>query len=361
TNLGYRFFGNGDDNRYQYNVAVFDEREKDTNSQLNTFDSRDQRVLVVNLFKQDFLEFLDDANLRTGYTVEASFHFNDDEGSGSTVYDRNGFIVRPEPLGGPITPHTVKAYYFGIAGDGHIGRWNLSHTFYEAVGRDDMNGLAGQPVDINAQQASVELSYDQDWIRYKASFFYSSGDKNPTDKTATGFDSIVDNPDFIGGPFSYYVHNGFNLGGTAVGLKQEDSLIPNLRTSKTEGQSNFVNPGVLIFGVGTDIDVTPKLKLALNANVISFQYVQPIEVALQTNDIHKLLGYDLSVGFFYRPLLTNNIVLSAGFGAFVPGQGYRDIYDPNRQPIPGYDDGGYSVNSSPPFLYSAVAGLTFVY
>lgn len=361
TNLGYRFFGNGDDNRYQYNVAVFDEREKDTNSQLNTFDSRDQRIVVVNLFKQDFLQFLDDENLRTGYTIEGSFHFNDDEGSGSTIYDHNGNIVRPEPLGGPVTPHDVRAYYFGIAGDGHIGRWNLSHTFYEAVGHDDMNGLAGQPVNINAQQASIELSYDQDWIRYKASFFYSSGDKNPTNKTATGFDSIVDNPNFIGGPFSYYVHNGFNLGGTAINLKQEDSLIPNLRTSKTEGQSNFVNPGVLIYGLGTDIDVTPKLKLAFNANIISFQYAQPIEIALQTNDIHKLFGYDLSVGCFYRPLLTNNIVFSAGFGAFVPGQGYRDIYDTNRQPISGYDDGGYNANSSPPFLYSAVAGLTVVY
>ena len=60
-----------------------------------------------------------------------------------------------------------------------------------------------------------------------------------------GFDSILDNPFFIGGPFSWYVHQGFNLAGTAVNLKQRDSLIPNLRTSKTEGQSNFVNPGRL--------------------------------------------------------------------------------------------------------------------
>jgi len=360
TNLGYRFFGNADANRYQYNVAYFDEREKETNSQLNTFDSRDQQVFIANLYKQDFLEFLDDPDLRTGYTVEASFLANDDNGGG-TVYDRNGFIVRPEPFGGPVTPHNVNAYYFGLAGDGHIGRWNLSHTFYQAVGRDSLNGLAGQPVMINAQQAALEVSYDQDWIRYKASFFFSSGDRNPTSGTATGFDSIVDNPSFIGGPFSYYVRNGFNLGGTAVDLKQDDSLIPNLRTSKTEGQSNFVNPGVMIFGLGSDIDVTPKLKFAFNANMISFEYTQPIEVALQTSGIHKFFGYDLSMGFFYRPLLTNNIVLSAGFGAFVPGQGYRDIYDDNRKPVPGYDAGGYNSDSSPAFLYNAVAGLTFVY
>jgi hypothetical protein len=346
-------------NRYQYNAALFDEREKDTNSQLNTFGSRNQRVLVVNLYKQDFFEFLGDEDLRRGYTMQASFLYNHD--GADTLYDRDGFIVRPEPLGGPIVPHDVNAYYFGINGDGHIGRVNLTDSFYEVIGRDDMNGLAGQPVSINAQEGAVELSYDQDWIRFKASFFYASGDKNPTGSTATGFDSIVDNPNFIGGPFSYYVHNGFNLGGTAVGLKQDDSLLPDLRTSKTEGQSNFVNPGVLIYGVGTDIDVTPKLKFAFNANVVSFETTAPIELALQTSGIHRLFGYDLSAGFFYRPLLTNNIVFSLGFGAFIPGPGYRDIYNDDEDPVPGYDDGGYVSDSSPSFLYSVNVGLTFVY
>ena len=359
TNLGYRLFGNADANRYQYNVAFFDEREKDTNSQLNSFDSRNQRVLVVNLYKQDFFEFLDDENLRHGYTMQASFLYNDD--GADTTYDRNGFIVRPEPLGGPIIPHSIDTYYFGLNGDGHIGRVNLTDSFYEVLGHDNMNGLAGRPVAINAQEAAVEISYDQDWIRYKASFFYASGDKNPTSGAATGFDSIVDNPNFIGGPFSYYVHNGFNLGGTAVDLKQADSLLPDLRTSKTEGQSNFVNPGVLIYGIGTDIDVTPKLKFACNANVVSFEDTQPIEIALQTSGIHRLFGYDLSAGFFYRPLLTNNIVFSAGFGAFIPGPGYRDIYNDNEDQVPGYDGGGYSSDSSPSFLYSANVGLTFVY
>jgi hypothetical protein len=258
-------------------------------------------------------------------------------------------------------PHDVNAYYFGINGDGHIGRVNLTDSFYEALGHDNMNGLAGRPVSINAQEGAVELSYDLDWIRLKASGFYASGDSDPTSGAATGFDSIVDNPNFIGGPFSYYVHNGFNLGGTAVDLKQADSLLPDLRTSKTEGQSNFVNPGVLIYGVGTDIDVTPKLKFACNANVVSFMDTEPLEIALQTSGIHRLFGYDMSAGFFYRPLLTNNIVFSAGFGAFVPGQGYRDIYNTNEQPVPGYDDGGYSVNSSPSFLYSVNVGLTLVY
>ena len=63
---------------------------------------------------------------------------------------------------------------------------------------------------------------------------------------ATGFDTVFDRPFFIGGPFSFFSHQGFNLGGTSVNFKQRDSLAIDFRTSKSEGQSNFVNPGVFI-------------------------------------------------------------------------------------------------------------------
>src|SRR5688572_28305859 len=117
---------------------------------------------------------------------------------------------------------------------------------------------------------AVELSFDKDWARYKASFFYASGDHDGNDDTAGGFDSIVDNPNFTGGPFSYYVRQGFNFGGTAVNLKTRNSLLPSLRTSKNEGQASFVNPGVFIYGLGTELELTPKLRSFLNVNYIRF-------------------------------------------------------------------------------------------
>ncbi|MDB6023644.1 MAG: hypothetical protein JWQ04_3501, partial [Pedosphaera sp.] len=219
-NTAWRIFGNIDNNRYQYNVAAFDMREKDTDSELNTFNSRDQRVILANLYRQDFLWH--------GYTAQVSFLANLDDGH--TLYDENGFLVRPEPLG-TVRPHSLQAYYLGWAGDGHIGRFNVSHQFYEVVGHDDFNNLAGHAVDINAQMAALELSYDRDWIRYKSSIFYASGDHDVKGNTATGFDTVVDNPNFTGGPFSYWVRQGFNLAGTAVNLKQDNSLVPDLRTS----------------------------------------------------------------------------------------------------------------------------------
>ena len=362
TNLGARIFGNASNNLVQYNLAFFDMREKDTYSDLNTFESRHQHVLIANVFRQDFIW--------KGYTSQLSFHMNMDEGG--THYDKNGFLTRPAPFGtvpadgnfrtdsGGPKGHDVKAYYFGWTGDGHIGRLNVTHAFYQVVGEDSFNQLAGQRVNINAQMAALELSYDRDWFRVKLSGFYASGDSNPTDKTARGFDSIQDNPLFIGGPFSWYVHQGFNLSGTTVNLKQRDSLVPDLRTSKTEGQSNFVNPGVIIAGLGTDIDVTPKLKAFANVNYIWLAETKPIEVALQTNRVRSDLGLDTSLGIKFRPLLTDNIILSMGVGVFFPGGAYRDIYRHNTSPVPGFGAQG-DAGKVDSYLYNGFATLTFLY
>ncbi len=348
-NLGARVFGNWNNNRLQYNVAGFDMREKDTNSDLNTFDDRDQEVVIANLYWQDFIW--------KGYTAQASFHANLDHGG--THYDRNGGIVRPAPIG-TVRPHEVDAYYFGWTGDGHIGRFNVSHAFYQVFGQDTFNGLAGRPVDINAQMAAVELSYDRDWMRYKASFVYASGDSNTEDGNATGFDTILDNPNFTGGPFSYWTRQGFNLGGTFVGLKQRGSLVPDLRTSKTEGQANFVNPGVFIYGLGAEADVTPKLRTFLNANYIRLVETDTIKTALLTDKADNEIGLDLSVGFQYRPILTDNIIISTGFGALLPGRGFKDIYKTSTDPVPTFDraDRRGKVDD---FLYSGLMAVTFSY
>jgi hypothetical protein len=349
VNLGARVFGNYDNNYWQYNLAAFDMREKDTYSELNSFDARDQRVVIANVYRQDAIW--------KGYTAQASLHADFDDGG--RHFDRNDSIVRPAPLG-TVAPHEVNVIYFGWAGDGHIGRWNVSHAFYQAVGRDTLNGLAGQPVTVNAQMAAIELSYDRDWVRYKASVFYASGDGDAEDDQATGFDTILDNPNFTGGPFSYWVRQGFNLAGTAVNLKQRNSLVPNLRTSKTQGQANFVNPGVFIYSVGLEIDTTPKLKTFLNANYIRLAETDPIETALFTGKVRPEMGWDLSIGWQYRPLLTDNIILSAGFGALIPGSGFRDIYRRGTSPVPGYNSPG-NAGTVDDFLYSAVMALTLTY
>jgi hypothetical protein len=169
----------------------------------------------------------------------------------------------------------------------------------------------------------------------------------------------VDNPNFTGGPFSFWSRQGFNLGGTMVNLKNSSSLVPDLRKSKTEGQANFVNPGVYIFGIGAEFDLTPKLRSFLNANYILLAQTEPIQTALLTSQVSHELGEDLSLGFQYRPFLTDNIIVSAGFGVLIPGQGYRDIYGNNGSTVPGFNNNNTGDSTS--FPYSGLIAVTFTY
>ncbi len=348
SNLGLRIFGNYDNNRWQYNLAAFSMREKDTYSDLNEFDSRQQTVLIANVYRQDFFA--------KGYTAQLSFHGLFDEAS--RHYDKNGFLVRPEPLG-DVRDHYVQAYYLGWTGDGHISWLNISHAFYEVLGEDSHNGVAGQRVTINAQMAALELSVDKNWMRHKLSVFYASGDSNPKNDEATGFDTILDRPFFMGGPFSFYVHQGFNLAGTLVNFKQRDSLVPDFRSSKTEGQPNFVNPGAAVVGYGADADITPKLKAFINVNYIWTATTEVTKQVLFTNHASNDIGLDASIGLQWRPFLTDNVIISAGVGFLVPGQGYKDIYRANTRPVPGFPQ--ENVGTVDDFLYSGIVTVTLIY
>ena len=323
-NRGVRLFGTAQANRHQYNLVFFDQTEKDTNSQLNTFDDRHQNTVIANYYIQDFVF--------PGYTSQWSFHYNLDQPS--FKFDANDFLVRPDPVG-VYRPHQVEAYYFGHAGDGHIGRVNVSHAFYWVVGNDSFNPLAGRRVDINAKMAAIELSYDRDWVRFRSSFFYASGDKDISDTDATGFDTILDNPNFAGGGFSYWQRQQIGLFGTS--LVNRMSLVPNLRSSKFQGQSNFVNPGLQLFNVGMDFDVTPKMRLIQNTNFLYFDSTKVLQQFVFQDDISRSIGTDLSLGMEYRPLLNNNVVISAGAAALFPGAGFQDLYrNPNSNVDPLY-------------------------
>jgi hypothetical protein len=190
---------------------------------------------------------------------------------------------------------------------------------------------------------AVEASVDVDWLRPKLSFFWASGDDNPNDDTGRGFDSIFDNPNFAGGAFSFWGRQGIALTQTRVSLKGRNSLVPTLRSSKEQGQANFVNPGLFLFNAGVDAFVTPKLRAFANVNYLRFQDTEVLEQLLFQRKVDEEVGWDLSLGLQYRPLLNDNLILSVGLAGFVPGQGFKDIYD----------------KSTP--LYSAFAQLTLTY
>ena len=315
TNRGVRLFGNLNSNREQFNVVYFEQMEKDTNSGLNNIgENREQSILGGNYYCQDFIW--------PGYTAQVSLLFNDDRPS--TKFNKNNALVRPDAVG-TFQPHQVEAFYLGWAGDGHINRFNVTHQVYWAVGHDSNNPLANGPQDINAWFAAAELSYDRDWARFRTSFLYASGDGNINNGHANGFDSVLDNPNFAGGKFSYWQSQAIQL--FNVNLKQSNSLVPDLRSSKIQGQSNFVNPGLELLNFGVDFDLTPKLKMISNLNLLWFDKTNVLEQFVFQSNIQRFIGTDASTGFEYRPFLSNNVIASLGVSTLIPGQGFQDLYD----------------------------------
>lgn len=327
---GVRLFGNLRSNRINYNLAWFYFLEKNTNSGLNTFERRHQQVYIGNVYIQDFFA--------KGYTTEFSFHYNRDDPS--IHFDDNGFLVRPAPIGlvvnNGILQHGIHAYYLGWTSNGHIRRLNVSHAFYQALGHDTLNPIAGRRVDIDGRMAALELSVDKDWVRFRSSFFYASGDpSNRSDalglggrgSTAHGFDTIVDETNFAGGAFSFFDQQGIRLTSTGIALTNPGSLLVSLRSNKEEGQANFVNPGIYVFNAGADFNLTPKLRAFVNANYLRFDRTEPLQILLFQPGIRHSIGTDTGIGLQYRPPLTENIVITTGVSNLIPGVGFEDIFN----------------------------------
>jgi hypothetical protein len=318
--LGVRLFGTRDNNLYQYNLAVFRRIEKDTNSGLNDLGQplRNDYVVVANLYRQDLPA--------QGFTSQVTAVYNRNREGNEMHYDTDGFLVRPEPLGLEIG-RDYDVVYLGYNGDGHFGRYNLTTSFYYAVGHETPGTFALGRADISAFFGALEFSRDFDWIRARLSLLYASGDRNPFDRRATGFDAILENPQFAGGDTSYWISQAIPLvGGGGVSLSGPNGVLNDLRASKDEGQSNFDNPGTILAGIGADMDLLPQLRLAMNLNDLSFVDTQVIDVARSQGGVPKHIGEDASLSLIYRPLMSQNIVLRASYARLFSARGLDALF-----------------------------------
>ncbi len=337
--LGVRFFGNWDNNLWQYNLAWFRRLEKDTNSGLNdvTQALRDDDVFIANVYRQDFPIL--------GIVSQATAIWNRNrEGSNGLYFDDNGFLARPASIANQ-TGRDYDAVYLGVNMDGRIGRVNLTGSGYYVTGRDD-NQFNGRRQTIGAYFGALEASMDFDWIRVRASGLYASGDSDPYDGRAGGFDAIFENPQFAGGDTSYWIRQQIPfIGGGGVGLSSRNAVLPALKHSKEHGQSNFVNPGLTLVGIGADFDLTPELRISGNANYLWFNDTSSLET-LRVQRIRRDIGADLSVAAIWRPFQQQNVVVRLSGAALVPGDGFNDLYA---------DGGGRDVQ------YSVLANIILTY
>jgi hypothetical protein len=326
--FGVRLFGIRGNNRYQYNLAWLRRLEKDTNSGLNDPGGglRDDDVFAANLYVQDFPS--------PGFTSQLSLTHNRNREGDETFYDDNGFIQRPASFGtGQGRDYDVT--YLGYGGDGHFRRFNLSLAAYGALGDESHGTFTTAGNDVRALFAAAEVSRDFDWVRGRLSLLYASGDDDPFDDRATGFDAILENPLFAGADTSFWIRQAVPLiGGGRVGLAGRNGVLASLRSSKEFGQSNFTNPGTMLLGVGADLDMAPTLRLALNANELWFEDTAAVEAARGQSGIGRHIGLDLSAALTWRPLAIQNVVVRLSAAALVPGAGYEALFG---------DDWSYSI------------------
>jgi hypothetical protein len=323
--LGVRFFGTRHNNIFQYNVAAFRRIEKDTNSGLNDLGAklRDDDVFIANLYWQDLLA--------KGFSTQVTLAYNRNRESEEFYFNKNGVLERPASLGREAG-RDYDVYYVGFNGDGHFGRLNLTTSLYYAFGEESAGTFITGETDINAYFAAAEISMDFDWFRPRLSLLYGSGDDDPFDDKAEGFDAIFENPIFAGADTSYWIRQSVPLiGGGRIGIQSRNGVLNNFRASKEEGQSNFTNPGIALAGLGADMDISPQVRVSLNANYISFAESAVVEVARNAGPIDRHIGYDLSVALTWRPLFIQNIVVRASYATLVPGDGFKALF-PDEQP-----------------------------
>jgi hypothetical protein len=232
----------------------------------------------------------------------------------------------------------------GYNGDGHWKTFNFTVSGYYLFG-DNTNTFTGRDSDLDAGFFAAEVSKDFDWIRLRAQLAYATGDDDPFDDKSRGYDAIFENPIFAGADTSYWIRQNVPLiGGGGVTLAQRNGLLPNLRPSKEQGQSNFENPGLRLIGVGGDFDLTPLHRVSFNLNELWFDDTRVLEIARNQAPIRDRIGTDASVAWIWRPFMTQNIVLRLSGAALFPGSGMKDLY--------GTDEDIY---------YSVLGNFTFTY
>ncbi len=324
--LGVRLFGTRSNNFFQYNLGWFRRVEKDTNSGLNDLgkDLRNDDVYLANLYWQDFPVL--------GFTSQATVVHNRNREDDEFFFNNNGFLERPASVGDE-RPRRYHVTYLGLNGDGHFGRFNLTGSLYYAFGKDDhnqFNGLEGSS-DIRAWFLALEPSIDFSWIRLRGSLLYASGDSDPFDDVEGGFDAIFENPQFAGADTSFWIRQAVPLiGGGGVALSGRNAILPALRSSKEQGQSNFNNPGLRLLGLGADLDLTPEIRLSSNVNYLQFDDTSSLEFLRNQGFIDREIGWDVSMALIWRPAFTQNIILRASGGLLFAGDGFKQLYETDR-------------------------------
>ena len=82
----------------------------------------------------------------------------------------------------------------------------------------------------------------------------------------------------------------------------------------------------MLLNAGMDAKLTPKLRSTVNVNFARFHRTEVLEAVLFQDAIPHAIGIDTGLGLQYRPLLSDNVVVTGGAGFLTPMRGFKDVY-----------------------------------
>ncbi len=97
-----------------------------------------------------------------------------------------------------------------------------------------------------------------------------------------------------------------------------------------------MNPGLIQAGAAIDAEITTKWRAMAGASYLRFMATETLEQFLQVEEVDEEIGTEIFIGTQYRPLLTNNIILTTGFSPFFPGEGVKKIYQSSEVLFSGF-------------------------
>jgi hypothetical protein len=313
--LAMRFFGTRDDNVFQYNLALISRVPKDR-VRLNDVGRGipNNQIALGNLYWQDFPV--------SGVTSEFILALNRNRAVGPQL------LLAAEGAAEPSvkTQHDYDVAYLGYGLDGHFGRLNATAMVYGLGGRERRGTFVDESTQVRSVFAADELSMDFDWRRVRLSMLHASGDDNPYDRRAQGFDTLTSGAIFAGSDSSFFFHQRLALAGGIFDLKSRDGLLPSLRAAGNSGDSNFSNPGLDLLGLGLDLALTPQLTVSLDANQLWFDKTGVLEALLNQPAIPKRLGAEATLDAIWRPFASQNVIFRLSGSQMVRGPGYRAVY-----------------------------------
>jgi hypothetical protein len=112
-----------------------------------------------------------------------------------------------------------------------------------------------------------------------------------------------------------------------VSINGRNGILNSLRSSKEEGQSNFVNPGTILVGAGADFDISPQFRISANLNHLWFHKTDVLEALRVEGSIPSDIGFDLSAAAIWRPKFTQNLVFRLSGAVLEKGKGFKDLFD----------------------------------